>query len=246
VAVDKEGVLLSEGLRKTLGVDVGDVVGVQSPYAVSQLEVVGFVRQSLGGFGYVSLPQGQAIAGEEGVVSGLMLDVEPEYLDSIRDRAYAVPGTASVELTAETYDKVNELMGFLRGMMWVMLGFGAAMALAIVFTVVTINVLERSREVATMRTMGEGRRRIAAMITIENMILGLAGLLPGIALGYALALFFFRLIQGDMFSFSLVIFPRTYALTAGIVILIMLLSQLPSIRQVNRLDLARVIKEQVS
>jgi putative ABC transport system permease protein len=186
------------------------------------------------------------MAGEEGVVSGVMLRVESEYLDSIRDKAYAIPGTASVELTAETYDMVGELLGFLRGMMWVMLGFGAAMALAIVFTVVTINVLERSREVATMRTMGEGRGRIAAMITIENMLLGLAGLLPGIGLGYALALFFFRLIQGDMFSFSVVIFPRTYALTAGIVILIMLISQLPSIRQVNRLDLARVIKEQVS
>ena len=84
------------------------------------------------------------------------------------------------------------------------------------------------------------------MITIENLLLGLAGLLPGILLGYALAIFFFRLIQTDMFSFSLVIFPRTYALTAGIVILIMLVSQLPSIRHVNRLDLPRVIKEQVS
>jgi len=246
VSVDDEGVLLGEGLRKTLDVAVGDVIDVQSPYAVSQLEVVGFVKQALGGLGYVSLQQAQTMAGEEGVVSGLMLSVEPEYLDSIRDKAYAIPGTASVELTAESYDKVSELMGFLRGMMWVMLGFGAAMALAIVFTVVTINILERSREVATMRTMGEGRGRIAAMITIENLILWLAGLLPGIGLGYALALFFFRLMQGDMFSFSVVIFPRTYALTAGIVILIMLVSQIPGIRQVNRLDLARVIKEQVS
>jgi len=246
VSVDDEGVLLGEGLRKTLDVAVGDVIDVQSPYAVSQLEVVGFVKQALGGLGYVSLQQAQTMAGEEGVVSGLMLSVEPEYLDSIRDKAYAIPGTASVELTAESYDKVSELMGFLRGMMWVMLGFGAAMALAIVFTVVTINILERSREVATMRTMGEGRGRIAAMITIENLILGLAGLLPGIGLGYALALFFFRLIQGDMFNFSVVIFPRTYALTVGIVILIMLVSQIPGIRQVNRLDLAKVIKEQVS
>ena len=137
-------------------------------------------------------------------------------------------------------------MGFLKGMMWVMLGFGAVMALAIVFTVVTVNILERSREIATMRTLGEGRGRIAAMITIENVLLGLAGLAPGILLGYALATFFFNLIQTDMFSFGLVIFPRTYVLTAGIVILIMLISQLPGIRQVNRLDLPSVIKEQVS
>jgi len=246
VTVSEEGILLSEGLRKTLGIDVGDVVNVQSTSAVCQLEVVEFVKQPMGGFGYVTLEQAQSLAGGQDIISGLMLGVEPQYIDSIREKAYQIPGTASVELTSETREKVDDLMGFLKGMMWVMLGFGAAMAMAIVFTVVTVNILERSREIATMRTLGEGKGRIAAMITIENVLLGLAGLLPGILLGYALAIFFFSIIQSDMFSFSLVIFPRTYALTAGIVILIMLISQLPSIRQVNRLDLPSVIKEQVS
>jgi len=246
VTVKEEGILLSEGLQKTLDIDVGDTVNVQSTATVCQLEVAGFVKQPMGGFGYVTLEQAQSMAGGQDVISGLMLGVEPQYIDSIREKAYQIPGTATVELTSETREKVDDLMGFLKGMMWVMLGFGAAMALAIVFTVVTVNILERSREIATMRTLGEGRGRIAAMITIENVLMGLAGLLPGILLGYALATFFFNLIQTDMFSFGLVIFPRTYVLTAGIVILIMLISQLPGIRQVNRLDLPRVIKEQVS
>ncbi len=246
VTVREEGILLSEGLRNTLNIDVGDVVNVQSTSTVGQLEVVGFVKQPMGSFAYVTLEQAQSMAGGQDVITGLMLGVKPQYIDSIREKAYQIPGTASVELTSETHEKVAGLMGFLKGMMWVMLGFGAAMALAIVFTVVTVNILERSREIATMRTLGEGRGGIAAMITIENVLLGLAGLLPGILLGYGLAVFLFRLIQTDMFSFGLVIFPRTYALTAGIVILIMLISQLPGIRQVNRLDLPRVIKEQVS
>ena len=84
------------------------------------------------------------------------------------------------------------------------------------------------------------------MITIENLIIGFGGLIPGIVLGYVLALYFFSLFQGDMFSMDLVVFPSTYVLTVGIVILIMLISQIPSIRNINRLNLAQVTKEQAS
>ena len=45
---------------------------------------------------------------------------------------------------------------------------------------------------------------------------------------------------------DLIIFPQTYVMTVGIVILIMLISQIPGIRNANRLDLAQVTKEQVS
>jgi putative ABC transport system permease protein len=241
-----DGILLSEGLRGTLGVEVGDTVAVRSPIGLERLEVSGFVKQPMGSFGYVTLERAQALVGGQPVVSGLMVDVEPGHSDSIRERAYQIPGTASVELTSESQDQVNELMGLLRVMMWVMLGFGAALSLAIVFTTVTVSVLERRREIATMRTLGEGKGRIAAMLTIENLALGLVGLLPGLLLGYGLALLFFSLVESDMMTFDLVVFPRTYLLAAGMVVLIMLLSQVPGIRHLNRLNLAMVTKEQAT
>jgi len=149
-----------------------------------------------------------------------------------------------VELTRETQQQIDELLGFFGAFMWVMLGFGAALALAIVFTTVTVNILERRREVATMRTLGESKGKIVAMLTTENLLLGALGLIPGLPLGYGLAAYFFSLFQTDIFSFELVIFTRTYLLAIGLVILIVLLSQIPGIRQLNRIDLARVIKEQ--
>jgi ABC-type antimicrobial peptide transport system permease subunit len=48
-----------------------------------------------------------------------------------------------------------------------------------------------------------------------------------------------------MLSYSLVIFPRTYLLAIGVVILIMIISQIPAIRNVNRLDLAKTINEHI-
>jgi len=244
VGVSDEGILLSEGLKKALDVDSGDTLTLLSPWGTQQLEVTGFIQQPLGSYGFVTLGQAQELIGGFPIINGLMLEVEPQYLDSIREKAYGIPGTASVELTGESNEKVEEMMGLIKGMSWIMLAFGAALALAIVFTTVTVNILERRREIATMRTLGEGKRRITAMITIENLLLGMGGIIPGIPLGYALALLLFRLFQSDMMSYNLVIFPRSYLLTVGLIILIMVVSQIPGIRHINRLNLAQVTKEQ--
>jgi putative ABC transport system permease protein len=244
VDVSDRGILLASALEKTLDTYVGDVITVVSPYDVRQLVVAGFVQQAMGSFAFISLERAQEFLGGQPVISGIMLDVTPEGMGTIREQAYALPGTASVELTSESSDRVFEQMGFIRNMMWIMLAFGAMLALAIVFTTVTVNILERRREIATMRTLGQGKGGIASMITVENLLLGLIGLIPGLPLGYLLAVYMFRLFHTEAMTFYLWILPTTYVWTAALVMAIMLVSQVPGIRHINRLDLARVIKEQ--
>ena len=246
VSVSEGVILLSDVLQDTLAVDVGDKISVFSSSGSEQLTVGGFVKQTMGSYGFVTLDHTQEFAAEQPVISSLMLDVQPQYMDLIREKAYQIQGAASVELTAESESAVGELMYFIRSWMWVMLGFGAVLALSIVFTIVTVNIMERRREIAAMRVLGESKIRNTFMITIENLLTGIVGILPGIVLGYALVLYLFRLFQNEMFTMYMVIYPRTYLLTIALVLLILLISQIPSIRYINRLDLTRVIREQAN
>ncbi len=239
-------VLLSEALEDKLGVHVGDTIGVDAaPYGGGELEVAGFVKQPLGSYGYIAIEDAQQMAGYP-VVNGIMLASSTDDLSPLRDKAHGLPGAASIDVTSELGDKVDEMLSLIRGIMYVMLAFGAALCLAIVFTTVTISIVERRREIATMRTLGEGKGRIAAMITIENLILGLVAVIPGIPLAYGVAMMMSRFFQTDMMNFYLAIYPRTYVMVVAIVVIIMLVSQLPGIRQLNRMDLAKVIKEQTT
>jgi putative ABC transport system permease protein len=246
VTVSDRGILLSGALGKTLGVDVGDVINLDSGSGIRQIEVAGFVKQPLGAFSYVTLEKAQDLIGGQPVIGGLMLDIKPQYAGTLRQIASKIPGMASVELTSETKAKVGERMSFNSNMVWIMFAFGVALASTIVFATIFISILERRREIATMRTLGESKGRIAEMITIENLILGFVGIIIGIPLAYMLALYCFSLLQTDMLSYSLIIFPRTYLLAIGVVILIMIISQIPAIRNVNRLDLARMINEHIT
>ncbi|NIN53676.1 MAG: FtsX-like permease family protein, partial [Nitrososphaeria archaeon] len=89
-------------------------------------------------------------------------------------------------------------------------------------------------------------RKIAAIVTIENMLTGLFGVIPGIFLGQLLAKIFISTYASEMFTMDAWIFPETYMLTIVGILLILLLSEIPGIRYINHLDLARVTKERVT
>jgi putative ABC transport system permease protein len=116
-------------------------------------------------------------------------------------------------------------------------------AAAVIFNTMTVNVLEREREIATMRALGQSRGRLQGMITVENLLVGLLALVPGLALGVASTYYLFQMFStsGD-FYLPFYIAPLSY----GIVILLIfgtaLLSQLPAMRRANRMDLGEATK----
>jgi putative ABC transport system permease protein len=237
---------LSGALRKTLDVDVGDVINLRSASGSQQIEVDGFIKQPMGAFSYVTLQKAQDLLGGQPVIGGLMLDINPQYESTLRQISSRIPGTASVELTSETKAMVGERMAFNSNMVWIMFAFGVALASTIVFATIYASILERRGEIATMRTLGKSKGEITEMITIENLMLGLLGIVLGIPLSYMLAVYSFSILQTDMLSYSLVILPRTYLIAVGVVILIMIISQMPAIRHLNRLNLVSAINEHIT
>jgi putative ABC transport system permease protein len=120
---------------------------------------------------------------------------------------------------------------------------GIALGVAIIFNSVTVNVLERRREIAIMRAIGMSSARIAFILTLENLAVGLLGVIIGLPLGYYVASYFFSMYESDLFSMSTVILPRSYIIAALAALIILFISQIPPIRQIYRLRLPTVTKD---
>jgi putative ABC transport system permease protein len=125
----------------------------------------------------------------------------------------------------------------------VMLLFGVALAFAIVFNTLSINLIERTREIAALRTLGFAQLQIALMTTIENLLMGALGVLLGVPLGRLLCLWLVKTYQSETVTLQAVIYPRTYVLTVVGMLLLVVLAQLPSLRMMYHLDLAKATKE---
>ncbi|HXH62348.1 MAG TPA: ABC transporter permease, partial [Fimbriimonadaceae bacterium] len=109
---------------------------------------------------------------------------------------------------------------------------------------------ERTNEVATMRTLGVGRMQVAAMITTENVLLALIGTIIGLPFGRWFFERFWAAAQTeeqmDLFSMQTHVFASTYVLAAVLIFIVVLLSQIPGLRMLGRLDLAKATKERAT
>jgi putative ABC transport system permease protein len=262
VRASDTGMIFGQTLRAKLGVEGGDVVAVSLPRGRTEDEprrrlvrVAGFVWEPIGTVAYLPAHRVRWLFRRElalppGAISGIRVKADPRYLGEIRARLLELPDAAAVTVLGDIARMFESLMGAARRFITIMLLFGMALAFSITFNMVTINVLERSNEVATMRTVGVGRWTILAMITVENLILALLGVVLGLPMGRGLVEGFFRAAQTEeqmeLFSMKIVVNPATYVLAALAIVVVVLLSQLPAIIQVNRLNLARATKERVT
>ncbi|MDQ6693005.1 MAG: FtsX-like permease family protein [Chloroflexota bacterium] len=90
----------------------------------------------------------------------------------------------------------------------------------------TLNVLERRREIGVMRSLGAGNRHLIEAFLTEAVLMGAAGFVFGIVLGYPLAWGLVNLLSAVLFPLNFVFPP---AMVGSALIFTMLLTALASI-----------------
>ncbi len=240
------GLLLTPGVSKLLSAGKGDTVTVRPLLPGTQatkLTVDNIVENPMGDVAFARLDIAQGLAGGPDLASAVLISFAGTPDEALQQQLLALPGTPTVEYTQDVKDYINQLNQLFFVFVGIMLAFGVALGFAIIFNTITINTLERRRELATMRTIGSAVGRLGAMLTVENVLMGLLGVVVGLPLGYAISLYFASLYQTELYDMPTVIYTRTYGIAALGALFVLLLAEIPSIRFVRRLDLPAVVRE---
>lgn len=262
VNLPAEGAVFGSTLRKRLDLEPGDVVEIWLPEQFSkeksskrQVRVAGFNQEAIGTVAYMRQSELVRLLRKDmelppNAVAGVIVMVDPKFQADVRERLYDLPYAGSVLSVPEIRKLVTGMLQTMQTFVWIMELFGVALAFAMVFNMVSINVLERSSEVATLRTIGISRRQITWMIGTENMAVALIGVVLGLPIGRWFVEQFWKAAQTedqqDLFTFTIVVLPETYAIAAIAVLITALISQYPSLRMLARLNLAQATKERSS
>jgi putative ABC transport system permease protein len=160
----------------------------------------------------------------------------------MRSRLYDHAGVTAVTIRDEQRADLRSLLAVFDALLTVMLVFSAAMAFAVLVNAMTINVLEREREYATMRALGARPRVIARLLGVEAALLWAVALVPGLVAGAWIATLLADAIAADLFVLEVRATPGTYLVAGGGVLAISLLSLLLPMRRIRRTDLAVATK----
>jgi putative ABC transport system permease protein len=122
-----------------------------------------------------------SVAAEEGVTEEeLVAAIEP-----------VLPSGTTVETaTAETdeaEDEIGQFTSIIRYFLLAFAGISLFVGAFVIFNTFSITVAQRTREFATLRTIGASRRQVLVTVILESLVIGLLASLVGLAVGLLLA-----------------------------------------------------------
>lgn len=245
-ALEAGGLIMTPFIAKKMGVQTGDYLTVETPLVKNKRMPVALLAKSdelVGSPIFVSLDEARQLIRAPGEVYNLLyLRIDPRKTSDIKKKLYDLPGSAGVFVKQSLVTSLQDQMRFANIEFAVLFGFAFTMAFVVVYNTFTTNILERLREIATMRTIGEDRWHLVMIVTFENMLLALAGIPLGIWLGLQTSNAMYASLATEAFAFPVVLYPLSYVWIIGSILGVLLLSEIPPITRVFRLDLAEATK----
>ena len=192
-------VAIDAGTAEKEHYETGDTVDVSTARKTDSYTVTGIVSygevDSLG-FGSIAawdVETAQAVLDREGLFDQISIAAEDgtspaELVDAVRP---LIPDTLEVKDSAKEADEASA--EFDAGMAYVryfLLGFGAIALFVgafVIFNTLSITVAQRTREFATLRTLGASRKQVLRSVRLEGLVIGLVASTIGLFLGFGIA-----------------------------------------------------------
>jgi putative ABC transport system permease protein len=190
-----DSIALTESFSRRLNLPLGAKVKLltslgKRDYTVrALLKEQGTAKAFGGSFALMDLPVAQKTFGKEGKLDIVDLTLEEgEKIDTAQQRLRErLRGAAEVERPRKRGEQIEFLLTSFRvGLFFVSL-IALFVGFFLIYNTVSVSVIQRKKEIGTLRCLGMKRGELLRLIIAEALLLALGGSCAGVALGWLLA-----------------------------------------------------------
>jgi putative ABC transport system permease protein len=251
-------VVIDAGTAKKEHLAAGDAVAIDTATGKQKYEISGTASygevDSLG-FGSIAvwdLETAQRVLDREGRYDGISIAAKSGTSASELVKAVQplVPSNVEVQDSAkqaeQDAEQLNDGMGKIRAFL---LGFGGIALLVgafVIFNTLSITVAQRTREFATLRTLGASRKQVMRSVRLEGFVIGLLGSVIGLVAGLGIAkglIALFSALGVDLPEASTVVNGRTVIVSLLLGTGITLLASILPARRATRVPPIAAVRE---
>jgi putative ABC transport system permease protein len=238
-----EQVVLDAGTAASENFKVGDSVAVSALGSKRDYEVTGIATfgevDSLGGatMAIWDLETAQTLMHKEGRFDGISIAAKEgtSTAELIRAVQPLVPVSLEVkDSQAQAAADAKEVNGIVNIVRYFLLGFGGIALFVgafVIFNTLSITVAQRTREFATLRTLGASRKQVMRSVVIEGLVIGLLASVVGLVAGIGIAKAMNALVGGDLPEAGMVFALRTIVVSLALgTVITLLASVMPALR----------------
>jgi putative ABC transport system permease protein len=194
-----EEVVIDERVADEEKLAVGDRIGVAALGPAREFEITGIAKygelSSLGSatFAIFDVPTAQALLDKEGELDTVQAAAEAgvtadELVGRIRQElGSGVTVRSGTEQATEDSDEISTFTSIIRYFLLTFAGIALFVGAFVIFNTLSITVAQRTREFATLRTIGATRRQVLGAVILEALVIGLLASIIGLFAGLGLA-----------------------------------------------------------
>lgn len=151
-------------------------------------------------------------------------------------------GVTYVSESARERETMEQSMASLDLLVVLLVVCSGALAFITLYNLTNINIMERTREIATLKVLGFYPRETAAYILRENLMLSFLGACLGLGLGKVLHRFVMELVDVEYLTVYVRVLPPSYAYSFVITLIFAALTNLVMRTKLEKVDMAESLK----
>ena len=244
ISIGNTGIYLTENASRILNLKVGDTAYIQKlDLSQEAVVVTSLVKNYLGNNIYMSQEAYEEVFGEY-EPNGILANLSEECVDQI---AFAeelasedwILSSVSTEDLKATFSQAFTLINIV---VYVVLVLAACLAFVVLFTLASINISERERELATIKVLGFFDKEVHSYVNKETLILTSMGILLGLPVGTFLSSLLTDILNMPSIYFAITIYNRSYWIAAGIALGFAFIVQFLTDRSLDVIDPVEALK----
>ncbi|MFU0543807.1 FtsX-like permease family protein [Gardnerella vaginalis] len=241
ISLNDDGPLLSQSAASSLGIANGNYITItNSSFKHAKVKLRAIVRNLIGSNIYMTSSCYERIFsfknGKNVKNNALILrlrgddDAKMRYADNVSDRDGVL---AVMNITRMKHSFSFDLMN---AVVALIVTLAAGLALAVLFTLASTNISERTREMATLKVLGFYRREVHAYVHKEMLTLTVIGILVGLPLGRLVAGLLTNALRMPSLYFEVEVSPLSYAIAGFATLVFALIVQWSTNPALDRID----------
>ncbi len=238
--LSNDGIIINEKLAKLLGIRIGDAVtltdaakpvtvsAAAESYALNRIWMTPACYESLFG---------------EQETNCVFINEQPGTdEDALAEQILQSDSLMRLDFNSHSGDNFRKLVKALGYVVAVIIIFSGLLALAVLYNLAHINILERIRELATVKVLGFYDKEVYAYVLRENILSSLLGIAAGLIVGIFLCRYVVATAEVDVVMFAPGIPWYCFVLAAVMTMIFTLLVNLLLRRKLRAIDMAGSMK----
>lgn len=214
ITLNNDGVVISEKMAKMLDVKVGDSFTLTIDKISKEVKITGICEQYISHLLLMTPDFYRENYGEPDFnVFFVVHSGDFDAQSAFNNKMLKSDDIAAVTLMQTAINEFNDMLDSLNMVVFIMIICAGALAFVVLYNLTNINIIERVREIATIKVLGFNSREVSSFIYRENIVLAIVGILVGLILGTFLSNVIVSTIEMDDIMFGRSINILSYLLS---------------------------------